>query len=296
MKEIAFAGSGELVEKLIVCLKPNHPISCVVLSNKMPSTGLESMIILCKKLDIPIQYKLDDVNADIILTPNYPVLISKEFSDYHLCINAHFALLPRYRGFHPVQCALLNDEPQIGYTVHKIDAGMDSGPIYFQTQFEVTDIDNIHTLNSRMSDHLLKNFPTYLAAIVDGKQPIPQDDSKAIWCGRRHPEDGLIDWNKTSRYLFNLVRCICPPYYPGAYSFIRDKRIIISETEEQRTQPYHHTPGQIVDSATGRGLLVKTGDTLLWLKRVIVDGIEGPAEEIIGRRIGLRFTGTPLSK
>ncbi len=294
MKDIAVAGSGDLVEKLIDALLPKRNITAVVLSPKMPAEGLASMKAFCTQRGIPVQYGFDGIKADVFLTPNYPVLISGEFSGNHLCVNVHFSLLPKYRGFHPVQCALLNDEPVVGYTVHRVDAGMDSGPIYFQEQFKVLDSDNIHTLNEKMSDHLTANFAIYLDAILaDGKQPVPQDGTQAIWGGRRRPEDGLIDWRQPSRHIFNLVRAVCPPYYPGAYTYWKDKKVVIVEAKEHLARPYRHIPGQVVDAASGLGLLVKTGDTLVWVRRIQVDSVEGPAEEIIGRPIGLRFSTQP---
>ncbi|MBF0527692.1 MAG: methionyl-tRNA formyltransferase [Deltaproteobacteria bacterium] len=289
MIKIVFAGSGSLVEALIETIRPHFALAGVVLSPQMPASALTGMKAFCQARNIHYQYGFEGLAADIYLTPNYPILLDSTFLKGRLCLNVHFALLPKYRGFHPVQCAIINDEKQVGYTLHQVDEGIDSGPIYFQKSFEVNDADNIHTLNSRLAEDLITNFLGYLNEIIAGKKPKDQNESQATWGGRRHPEDGLINWRETSREIFNLVRAVQPPYYPGAYTYLKDKKIIIARTIPVQVAPYKHIPGQIVDVQRDKGLLVKTGDTLLWLTKVWEDGVEHPAGEFIGLKIGSRF-------
>ncbi len=65
------------------------------------------------------------------------------------CINYHTALLPRYRGRQPLFWALLNNEPEVGISVHEMDAGLDNGPIIEQLSVEVEPDDTLHTLYER---------------------------------------------------------------------------------------------------------------------------------------------------
>lgn len=293
--KLIFAGSGLLVEKLITAILPEFGLPKVVLTNKMTEQNIASMISFCDAKKIYWQFGFDGIYGDIFITANYPSILSPKFVNEHLCVNIHCALLPRYRGFHPLQCAFLNDDKECGYTVHRLDAGIDSGPIYFQQSFSILESDNIHTINARIIENIVAEFPYYIEAISMGKQAIPQDDNLATYCGRRHPEDGIINWNEKSRYIFNLIRSLSPPYYPGAYTFLGNKKVIVTEAKEYVTQSYRHTVGQIVDSRSGYGLLVKTGDTLLWVKRIKIDeGEEGFAEDLVGRKIGVRFRSAPL--
>jgi len=294
MKKVVFAGCGTLVEQLIRAVLPSTSVTTVVLSERMSDSNISKMKVFCKSYGIPCQFGYEGAKGDAFLTPNYPELLEDGFLKDHLCINVHFALLPKYRGFHPVQCALLNDEPVVGYTVHRVDTGIDSGPVYFQEQVAISDDDTIHTLNARLSDSLVKNFANYLAAIFNGRVAVPQDESNASWCGRRHAYDGLIDWHDKSRYIFNLIRAVSPPYYPGAYTYWKNRKVIVTKADEHHVSAYRHIPGQVVNVQTGKGLLVKTGDSLLWINRVQLDEYEGPAEEIIGHRIGLRFCSSVL--
>lgn len=52
-------------------------------------------------------------------------------------LNAHAGSLPNYRNMNVVEWALLNGDPVIG-TVHLIDSGIDTGPILFEEQLDLS--------------------------------------------------------------------------------------------------------------------------------------------------------------
>ncbi len=61
-------------------------------------------------------------------------------------LNYHSALLPRHRGRQPLFWALLAGEPEVGVTVHLMDAGLDSGPILAQAMVPVAPGDSLDDL------------------------------------------------------------------------------------------------------------------------------------------------------
>ena len=58
-------------------------------------------------------------------------------------INTHPSLLPRYRGPNPLFRHFMNGETKGGLTVHRMDAGFDTGPILAQRAVEITPDDDI---------------------------------------------------------------------------------------------------------------------------------------------------------
>jgi methionyl-tRNA formyltransferase len=52
-------------------------------------------------------------------------------------LNAHFSLLPKYRGAAPVQWALVNGETKTGVSLFWLDEGMDTGPVQDMTETAV---------------------------------------------------------------------------------------------------------------------------------------------------------------
>ena len=74
-------------------------------------------------------------NVDILLCIGYPYTIRMEtIMQYEYgVINVHTSLLPKYRGRHPVDWAMENEEKEIGITVHYIqDETIDTGDIILQ--------------------------------------------------------------------------------------------------------------------------------------------------------------------
>ena len=51
--------------------------------------------------------------------------------------NFHFSLLPKYRGCHTNFFQIYNGEKISGVTLHKIDNGIDTGPIIDQLKFSI---------------------------------------------------------------------------------------------------------------------------------------------------------------
>jgi len=102
--------------------------------------------------------------------------------------------------------------------------------------------------------------------------PLIQNEKNAIYVTRRKQEDNLINWNMPSRYIYNFVRALTPPYTDGAYTFINNKKIYILETEFLNIQNYIERVGKIVNISSN-GMLVKTVDNAILIKKVRIDGL-----------------------
>ena len=69
-------------------------------------------------------------NVDLILSSGFPFIIPKEFLNKKIkIINSHPSLLPKYKGYSPIKDAILNNEKQIGVTVHYMNDKVDDGEI-----------------------------------------------------------------------------------------------------------------------------------------------------------------------
>jgi len=62
------------------------------------------------------------------------------------CINRHSALLPKYRGLEPVFWAMINEENEIGVTIHKMCYKIDGGEIIEQQSIPINNDDTIFSL------------------------------------------------------------------------------------------------------------------------------------------------------
>ena len=70
----------------------------------------------------------------------------------HGMVNAHFSLLPRWRGAAPVERALLAGDPMTGVTIIRLDEGLDTGPVLTAQAVDIESDENGGELTRRLAD------------------------------------------------------------------------------------------------------------------------------------------------
>ena len=104
-------------------------------------------------------YKIKNL---VFISIEYDLLIDiKKFLSTEL-FNFHFSLLPKYRGCHTNFFQIFYGEKISGVTLHKIDNGIDTGPIIASIKFKIdrntNAFKNYHKLMSYSVKLLKKNF------------------------------------------------------------------------------------------------------------------------------------------
>jgi phosphoribosylglycinamide formyltransferase-1 len=101
-------------------------------------------------------------HPDLVLLAGFMrVLAAATVSRFEM-INTHPSLLPSFPGGHAVSDALAHGVKITGVTVHRVDAGVDSGPILAQAAVPVLDGDTVDTLRQRIQ---LAEKPLFLDTI-----------------------------------------------------------------------------------------------------------------------------------
>lgn len=167
-------------------------------------------------------------------------------------INLHFSLLPRWRGAAPVQRALEAGDTSTGVTVFKLDAGMDTGPIYTAIQFDISPTMNTAELLDQLSNLGVSAVIDAITAIENGDAPRAQPLDGATRANKLSSEEAQIDWTKSSAVIVNKVRAFYPN--PGAWTIFRGVKIKI---ESVISTDAVLKPGEI--SIEDRKVLVGTG-------------------------------------
>jgi methionyl-tRNA formyltransferase len=180
-------------------------------------------------------------------------------------INCHAGKLPFYRGRNVLNWVLINDESEFGITVHYIDEGIDTGDIILQRTFQIDDEDNYSTLLAKAYEEcsliLYDSIKMVQARTV---QRIKQSDLDSIgsYCMARKEGDELLDWNSTSRDVFNFVRAISDPG-PQARTQLHGSEVKINAVEMLTdTKSYKGISGCVI-GVEPRAFLVKTLDSLV---------------------------------
>ena len=168
------------------------------------------------------------------------------------------APLPKYRGAHPENWALINGENQMGYTVHYLDEGIDTGDIIAQDSVSILDEDDILSLTFKLASVA----PKLLIKVLEDMQlgiinRVSQDESQATYYRPRKPSDGYIDWSSIDTDIYNLVKGLTRPY-PGAFTYLQDAKFIVWRTRLSPDGTDESAPGTII-SSTSAGVLVSTG-------------------------------------
>ena len=231
---------------------------------------------LALKYDIPvfqpirIREDYEDIlnlNPDLIVTCAYGQIIPKAILDYPRlgCINVHASLLPKLRGGAPIHKAIIDDYGTTGVTIMYMDVKMDSGDIISQREVKILDSDNLESLHDKLSEVGTSLLLDTLPSIIDGSNSrTKQDEDEVTYAYNIKREEEHIDFSKTSREVFNLIRGLCP--VPSSNAILDEKEMKIYKSIIS-SKNYNGEYGEIVD-ITKEGIVVKTGDAAIILTEV----------------------------
>ena len=164
----------------------------------------------------------------MIITCAYGQIIPKEILDFpkYKCINIHASLLPKYRGGAPIHHSIINGDEYTGVTIMYMDKKMDSGDILYQEKIKIEDTDNVGTMFSKLSELGSEMIIESLPKIIDGSiKPVKQNEEEVTYAYNISKEDEILDFNNTSRDIFNKIRGLNP--FPVSYSILDGKRVKI---------------------------------------------------------------------
>ena len=220
-----------------------------------PSTQME-LVAAFEHCDVALAIAYGKIlNENILSTPKFGFL------------NLHFSLLPAYRGAAPVQRALLNGETTTGVSIFKIDANLDTGPIYYQQVYEIPAIANSGKVLEDLSRIGALGFHAVLIDIASGKTPKPQNEYGISLAPKVSKDEAQIPWSKTSHQILNLIRAFNPA--PVAWTRFRGETLRILEASA-RTSSSVLPPGSLL--AEEKRFFVGTGDSSIEILKLIPAG------------------------
>jgi methionyl-tRNA formyltransferase len=236
-----------------------------------------------------IEYlKHENINSDeffsIIEKYNCDLFVSMSFNQIfktriinlpkYKTINCHAGKLPFYRGRNILNWALINDEKEFGITVHYVDEGIDTGDIILQRAYQIVDKDNYKTLLERAyidcASILYDAVVMFKKGIVKAKKQVDIHPI-GFYCSQRKAGDEILNWNQTSREVFNFVRAIC---YPGpmARAFLNGKEMKINKVELIEETPIYKCIIGAILTKNNDVFLVKTQDSFVKVTEYEYDG------------------------
>lgn len=216
-------------------------------------------------------------SPDLLLVVGWTQLVKPELLRVpkFACLGFHASLLPKSRGRAPVNWAIINGETETGNTMIVLEPEADSGDIVAQRRIPITDEDDCCTIYQKVGETEADMLDEVLPLIQRGILPRrKQDESQATVMPKRRPEDGIVDWNRPTRAIYNWVRALTHPY-PGAFTFLNGEKVWIWAARIDGNPIGHasSSPGEVVLDSQGWPW-VSTADG--WIRLVSVQREGGP--------------------
>lgn len=225
----------------------------------------EDLSLKTTKQTIP-KDELSRLTNELIIFSGHKPIVKEPVISANKCINIHYSLLPAYRGLHSTVWAILNNEPQLGLTIHEMNEFIDDGPIIFQKAFDndgiSTSADYINVFNQYITDNISKIIQAYLSGEIKAK---PQDKLAASWVGKRNLNDCKLDFTTKIEYLKLFFRALVDPY-PKPFFEYHGRRISIEKPQFHPSTIMTHC-GRILN-IDNEGIWIKVSDGYLVTNRM----------------------------
>lgn len=196
--------------------------------------------------------KIQEKQRDFAIVCGWRTIIPYYLTNYFKLgiVAAHDSLLPKYRGFAPINWAIINGEKTVGVTLFLINNGLvDSGDIISQKKVAVEKDDFALDVFKKITVATVSAFIEFIKNYKKKNITLKkQDDKKATYTCKRSPADGRINWNENSTNIYNFIRALAPPY-PGAFCFFKGEKYIILKAKigDFNTLKYvGNIPGRVI--------------------------------------------------
>ncbi len=214
---------------------------------------------------------LAGAHPDVVVVVAYGELLDEAALTLarHGAINAHFSLLPRWRGAAPVQRALIAGDAVTGITIMRMDRGLDTGPIVEQVDEPIRPDDDAGTLGARLAQLGATALVGVLHMLPSGDVVgRPQDDRLAVAAPRIGAAERVVDWSMPAGEIVRWVRGLTPD--PGATTRFRGQPLKILAAAVD-VEGGRGDSGRVL-TADDDGVVVGAGDGSVRLRRVAPAG------------------------
>lgn len=279
---IVFAGTpAAAVPSLAALLESDHEVVAVLSRPDAPAgrgrrlvtspigalareAGIE-LLTPASARDPEFVERLQAIAPDAAAVVAYGAILRQNVLDIpaHGWVNLHFSLLPAWRGAAPVQAAIRAGDDITGATSFRLEAGLDTGPVYGLVTEPIRPTDT----SGELLDRLSVSGARLLVATMDGLaagsiSAVPQAVDGVSAAPKIRTEDAEIDWTRPATAIDRLVRSLTPA--PGAWTASPWGRLNLGRL--QVTDVSDLQPGEL--TAHKSQVLVGTGTSAVQLGHV----------------------------
>jgi methionyl-tRNA formyltransferase len=171
----------------------------------------------------------DEIAGKICLSAGFNYIFSSDLlAKAQVIINVHGSLLPKYAGARTLSWAIVDGERESGVTVHRVDAGIDTGPVLLQRRFDLSPFETTRSLARKTGDlepsvvvEALRRYEELGDAAFQ-----PQSGEPQPLRPNRIPAHSQIDPRKPLIELLNNIRASDPDNYP-AFFYLHGQKVCV---------------------------------------------------------------------
>ena len=283
---VGFAGTPEFaatilkslclssVQPLVVFTQPDRPAGR---GRKLQAPPVKSV---AQEFGIPVEqprsFRLEETvrslqsyDLDVLVVAAYGLILPQVALDIPRigCINVHASLLPRWRGAAPIERALLAGDSITGVCLMRMEAGLDTGPVYACRSLPITPKSTGQTLEEELAklgtELLLEQLPSIRTA-----QPALQSAEGICYATKLSAGEGQIDWLNSADDIERQLRALHPriPVYTSILA--ADGPVQLFLIEASASPDGKGPPGTILSAHPKFGLEVACGTGSLFIKRL----------------------------
>lgn len=205
--------------------------------NQAPSPSPVKQVAL--ELGLAVTQRIEDVldaGVELGVVVAFGRIIKDDVLRRVPMVNAHFSLLPRWRGAAPVERAILAGDTETGVCLMAIDSGLDTGAVYSCERVAIGDDETADELRARLS---VLGASMLVHALASGLgEPVPQE-GEATYADKIEPEDLHLAWGRTAAELHRVVRA------GRAWTTWRGKRLLVLGAEVVPLPTGDAQPGEL---------------------------------------------------
>ncbi len=221
-----------------ICMKGNSSyeskyvakIKKICKKNKIP---FECSNIITKK----IEKKIQSIKPDIMLGIGIwrSIIDEKILNNLKLgYLGVHGSPLPKYRGWAPINWQIINGEKYVFLRSFKFNRYIDAGPLLVDSKGKYIE-EKININNEKHLDEILIEYDfkhiklnnKILDLLINKKIFFKKQNNKLATYGcNRNADDSKINWNDSTKNVFNFIRAHNLPSI-GSYTYYDNKKVYI---------------------------------------------------------------------
>jgi methionyl-tRNA formyltransferase len=170
--------------------------------------------------------RLRQIAPDVCPVVAYGALVPEAALDIpvHGWVNLHFSLLPAWRGAAPVQHAIMAGDEVTGASTFRIEAGLDTGPVFGVMTERIRAQDTAGELLQRLATGGATLLVATMDGIADGSlTPVAQPAEGVSLAPKIDVADARILWSRPAVAVDRQIRGCTPA--PGAWTLFRGERL-----------------------------------------------------------------------